>query len=289
MLLRLPDDGSTPVPVVDGQQVDGMVVHFNAGPASGDRFLLQPASYAASGMQRLLSDPLDLAAASPFVAAVDTTNVGTIGVDALRMINPAADLQGTVSIQFTGPDPVDPKRFLYDWTLRDSGGIPIGGGSGLTWTPGQPIPSPPDTQADFNGFQLDITGVPAVNDAITVSPNQYPASNNGNALSLTRLGTTTLLGRTELADGSVSGGLTFNEGFIAALADVGVRTQSAQASATISAARATQSEAARADKAGVNLDEEAAHLIQYQQSYQAAAKVLQIAQQVFSSLLEIAG
>jgi flagellar hook-associated protein 1 FlgK len=275
--------------VVDGQQVEGFVVHFNAGPMTGDRFLLQPVSRASSGMQRLLSDPLDLAAASPFVASPGLTNVGTIGVDSLRMVNPAVDLQGTVSIIFTGPDPSDPKKFLYDWTLRDSGGIPLGAGTGLTWTPGKPIPSPPDTDPDFNGFQLHVTGVPAVNDTIDVGPTQYPASNNGNALSLARLDALSLLGLTEQADGTVSGGLSFAEGFIAAMADMGVRTQSAESTATISGARASQTENWRADKAGVNLDEEAARLIQYQQSYQAAAKVLQIAQQVFSNLLDIAG
>ena len=145
LLHRVPDDGSAPVPVVDGQQIDGFVVHFNSGPSAGERFLLQPVTSAASGMQRLLSDPLDLAAASPFVASTDPTNVGTIGVSALRMVNPAADLQGTVTIVFTGPDPGDPKKFLYDWQLFDGGGIPLGSGNGLTWTPGQPIPSPPDT------------------------------------------------------------------------------------------------------------------------------------------------
>ena len=42
-----------------------------------------------------------------------------------------------------------------------------------------------------------------------------------------------------------------------------------------------------AEKSGVNLDEEAARLIQYQQSYQAAAKMLQVAQSVFDTLLQI--
>ena len=45
---------------------------------------------------------------------------------------------------------------------------------------------------------------------------------------------------------------------------------------------------ARDNLSGVNLDEEAANLIQFQQSYQAAAKVLQIAQQVFDTLLQTA-
>ena len=289
LLQRSPADGSAPVTVVDGQQVDGFIVHFNAGPVAGDRFLMQPVSRAASGMQRLLTDPLDLAAASPFVASTPATNNGTVAVNALRMVATPTDIQGEVTVTFTGADPSNPARFLYDWELRDAGGTVIGGATGLTWTPGQPIPSPPDTATELNGFQLDITGVPQAGDRIEAEVTQYPATNNGNALSLTRLGSRPLVGLTELASGVTTGGLSFNESFIAALADVGVRTQGADATATISAARAAQSEASRADKSGVNLDEEAARLIQYQQSYQAAAKVLQIAQQVFSSLLDIAG
>jgi flagellar hook-associated protein 1 len=263
-------------------------VHFNSGPTAGDRFLLQPASRAATGMQRLLTDPLDLAAASPFVASAASTNVGSIRVDGLRMVKTPDDVQGSVSITFTAQDPSDPSRFLYDWELRDVNGVVIGGDTGYTWTPGMPIPSPPDTNQALNGFQLDVTGVPVANDRIEAVVTEYPETNNGNALALQRLQGLSLVGLTEMPDGSRTGGLTFNERFIAALADVGVRTQGAEATAAISAARADQAESARASKAGVNLDEEAARLIQYQQSYQAAAKVLQIAQQVFSNLLDIA-
>jgi flagellar hook-associated protein 1 FlgK len=39
----------------------------------------------------------------------------------------------------------------------------------------------------------------------------------------------------------------------------------------------------------VNLDEEAAKLIQYQQAYQASAKMIQVAQTVFDSLLQTMG
>jgi flagellar hook-associated protein 1 len=288
LLSRVPADGSAPVPVSDGQQVDGFIVHFNSGPTAGDRFLLQPASRAATGMQRLLTDPLDLAAASPFVASAASTNVGSIRVDGLRMVKTPDDVQGSVSITFTAQDPSDPSRFLYDWELRDVNGVVIGGDTGYTWTPGMPIPSPPDTNQALNGFQLDVTGVPVANDRIEAVVTEYPETNNGNALALQRLQGLSLVGLTEMPDGSRTGGLTFNERFIAALADVGVRTQGAEATAAISAARADQAESARASKAGVNLDEEAARLIQYQQSYQAAAKVLQIAQQVFSNLLDIA-
>ena len=89
-------------------------------------------------------------------------------------------------------------------------------------------------------------------------------------------------------NGSWIGGLTANESYVASLADIGVRVQGGDSAAAISGALAQQAESARADQTGVNLDEEAARLMQFQQSYQAAAKVLQIAQSVFDTLLQTA-
>ena len=71
------------------------------------------------------------------------------------------------------------------------------------------------------------------------------------------------------------------------MANIGVRVQSARVSTQISNATATQMSEALASKTGVNLDEEAARLIQFQQGYQAAAKVLQVAQSVFDTMLQI--
>lgn len=286
-LRRVPDDGSAPVSVIPGQVVDGVRINFNAAMAATDRFRLQPVTRAAIGVQRLLSDPLDLAAASPFVTSTPGTNTGTAAVQSLRMTSPPTDPSGSVVITFTGPDPGDPSKMLYSAALYDSGGSLIGGSSGNTWTPGKAIPAPPDP--DINGFSLMLTGVPAAGDTIAIEPTPFPANNNGNALALNQLGSLNLVGLEELAGGGLSGGFSFNDAFVAALADVGVRAQGAEAAAAISGSRAAQAEQARVDKAGVNLDEEAARLIQFQQSYQAAAKVLQIAQSVFSELLKISG
>jgi flagellar hook-associated protein 1 FlgK len=48
-----------------------------------------------------------------------------------------------------------------------------------------------------------------------------------------------------------------------------------------------QAESSRDSISGVNLDEEAADLIRYQQAYQAAAKILQISSQLFDSVLQV--
>jgi flagellar hook-associated protein 1 FlgK len=96
----------------------------------------------------------------------------------------------------------------------------------------------------------------------------------------------TMVGRTTNADGTLAPGETVTDAYASALANIGVRVQGAQTAASISAAASTQADSALASRTGVNLDEEAGRLIQYQQSYQAAAKVLQVAQSVFDTMLQ---
>jgi flagellar hook-associated protein 1 FlgK len=91
------------------------------------------------------------------------------------------------------------------------------------------------------------------------------------------LGTRPLLDGANLADA-----------YAAVLSDVGVRVQSANSSADVSEAVAAQAKETLSSQTGVNLDEEAAKLIQYQQAYQAAAKILQVAQKIFDTVLGLA-
>ena len=72
------------------------------------------------------------------------------------------------------------------------------------------------------------------------------------------------------------------------IGNLGVAVQGGKTAASISSSLSKTSEQTLASTTGVNLDEEAARLIQFQQSYQAAAKVLQIAQSLFDTLLQTA-
>jgi flagellar hook-associated protein 1 FlgK len=98
------------------------------------------------------------------------------------------------------------------------------------------------------------------------------------------------VGRSQAAPAApLTGGSTFTDAWAAAMSDIGVRVQGAKTASEISGAMADSAEASLSAVSGVNLDEEAAHLLQQQQAYQACAKVLQIAQQVFQELLAVAG
>jgi flagellar hook-associated protein 1 FlgK len=266
--------------IQSGDVVDGMRIDIGSPePTATDRFLLKPVGQAAAGMQALLQDPRDLAAASPLTATASTTNTGTAVISALTMNTVPPQPAATAQINFTS-DAGD-----YSWQLVDAGNNVLSSGTG-TWQAGQAIPTPPN---DINGFSLNLAGVPRNGDSLAVAPTPaaYVATNNGNALAMASLRDATVVGKTMLANGSTSGGSTATDAYASALADIGVRVQTANTVANTSAAMSAQADSAATSVSGVNLDEEAARLIQFQQSYQAAAKVLQIAQSIFQTLLQV--
>jgi flagellar hook-associated protein 1 FlgK len=261
--------------VVDGSVVDGFQINLGVPPpAATDRFLLQPVTYAANSMTRALDDPRGIAAASPVTATAAPTNGGTAGIAGLTVVSPSVDPNQTATITFTSG------AGAYDWELRDHvTNALLSNGSG-TWSAGQPIA--------LNGFQLQLSGVPATGDVFTVAQTTYPATNNGNALAMAALRDAMLVGRVGNGAGGLTGGLGVTDAWAQAMADVGVRTQGAQTASSISTQVADSAKQALSNRVGVNLDEEAARLMQFQQGYQAAAKVLQVAQTLFDTLLNAA-
>jgi flagellar hook-associated protein 1 FlgK len=249
--------------IASGDTVDGLTITV-AGAAAGDRFLLQPVSRAAVDMRRVLDDPRGIAAASPLQAERGTANAGSATVGSLRVVDPAADPQQTATITFNSA------TGTYDWELRDRTTNALLSNGSATWQPGQPIA--------LNGFELRLDGVPAAGDVFTVAQTEYPAVHNGNALAMA-----------SLRDAAFIGGETATDAYASLMAGVGVSVQGARTAADVSASVAISARERVSSETGVNLDEEAARLIQFQQSYQAAAKMLQVAQSVFDTLLQAAG
>jgi len=256
-----------------GDSMDGFRIAINGAVGATDTFELQPVGRAAVAMVRTLDDPAGIAAAAPMTAVASLANKGTARVGRLAVGDTSNDPATTAAIAFTDANGG------YSYTLTDGSGTVTASGT-ATWTPGQPI--------RLNGFELDLNGVPASGDTFDVAKTVHPGSNNGNALTMVALRDESFVGRDMQIDGSVQGGETATDAYASLLANVGVRVQSAKTASTISAATSQQADAAVAEKSGVNLDEEAGRLIQFQQGYQAAAKVLQVAQAIFDTLLQMA-
>ncbi|HET8869750.1 MAG TPA: flagellar basal body rod C-terminal domain-containing protein, partial [Aquabacterium sp.] len=257
--------------VTDGTQIDGMQINITGPTAPGDQFMLRPVGNAGVNMTRVLDNPTGIAAASPVTGTVDAANKGTATISSLTVSSQATVPYGNVRIQFTDN--------AGNYTLSDpTSGVTVSG----TWKAGSPI--------SYNGWNLSLNGVPSQNDVINIDATQYPSSNNGNALSILGIRDEDIVGRQlDSSTGIVTPGATLTTAYSQLIGNVGVTVQSAKTSADISSKLSDDTQTLLQNENGVNLDEEAAKMIQYQQSYQASAKVLQVAQSVFQTLLSSLG
>ena len=79
----------------------------------------------------------------------------------------------------------------------------------------------------------------------------------------------------------------FQEIFSNTLAKVGSNVQANKMSLTAASSNKDTAEGALSEFSGVSLDDEAAHLLKFQQAYQASARLLQTARELFQSLMEV--
>jgi flagellar hook-associated protein 1 FlgK len=259
--------------LTDGSTFDGLQLNITDPIFSGDQFLLRPVGASAIQMQRVLDRPTGLAIASPFTAIINAANTGTASVKSLSISSaPSTSLPPTsgtsVHIVFTSS--------AGEYEIQAPLGTALETG---TWQPGQAI--------QYNGFDLKINGVPNLGDVIQVEKTTYPQGNNGNALAILALRDEDLVGRQTIPPNTVSPGNTVTSAYSQVIGTIGVLVQSAKTTADISDSLAKNANDILINKLGVNLDEEAARLIQFQQSYQASAKILQVAQAVFDIMLTI--
>ena len=279
VVVRLSDGQTTNVANFStGQVVDGLNFQFTSVGVAGERVLFKPFSSAASSIQSLVKSPRDLAAANPINAQMGTSNTGTLQLADLKATGPgfvapplgdAASppaFPGGIQLSFTAAGTFD--------VLDRGSAPPTTLLAGQTYVPGQPI--------NINGWSITLQGTPHAGDTVDVGNAADPQYGDwytrdaGNAKALMNLRDAKLFDDSSLSDGYAS-----------LMAQVGTRTQSAQYAAQVSGSIANNLEASRTAVSGVNLDEEAAKLIQYQQAYQASAKVLQVAQNIFDSLISI--
>ena len=235
--------------------VDGMTITVTGVPASGDKYLLLPTRSLARGFGMAFSDPLKLALASPVKSSAVLTNISTARIGAPQVIDPTnVSLQIPTTLVFNTP----PTTFQLN-----------GAGPLIPYTSGANI--------SVNGWQVQITGAPAAGDTFRVDPNTDGRGDNTNGLALAAQRTTTTL---------LGGTASYNEAFSQVVSKVGAEAQQAQIRGDALKVQRESAESARDSIAGVNLDEEAADLLRFQQSFQAAAELIKVANETFNALLQ---
>ena len=238
----------------DPFRVSGIALVLGGAPAVGDRYALRPTADAAASLRVALTDPAKVAAAAPLQARADTGNLGDARA-ASTSVTGAAAFAGFAgaSIEFI-----------------DASNYTINGGPPIAYVAGSPISDP------ATGWSMTLAGTPAGGDSFSLARTPPRSSDNGNARELGALDQKGLLeGGTQSMTFGLSQ-LTARVGTQARHADLGVEAQSAIHNQVI---------AERESVSGVNLDEEAANMLRYQQAYQAAAQVISTADSMFQTLL----
>ena len=245
--------------------VDGLTIGVGGTPANGDAFLIQPTRQGAKLFDVVLNSPEGFAAAAPLRSQSALNNTGSASLDRLVVSDASGlPLPGQVTLTFD-PDALGP-------------GIP---GFNVTGIAGGPLAY--DATSDANGktfvlggFEFNVNGNPQSGDVFTIQNNTGGNGDNRNILALTNLQTARKL---------IGGTASYQDTYGRLVGEIAVKTRQAESGANIERVLLDQAVSARDSVSGVNLDEEAANLIRFQQAYQAAAQIISVANELFQTLL----
>ncbi len=230
----------------------GVSFSLAGAPAAGDRLLIRTGADAAGSITSVVTDPQAIAMAAPTRTSISQDNIGNATISLPSVLDPDdGSLLTSAVIEFTSPT-------TYS----------INGAGNFTYTEGSLIV--------LNGSGVTISGTPATGDKFSLEPNFGASGDNSNGLVMADLQSLGLL------DG---GTISINESYGQLIAGVGAMTHQIKGSLDAQGVVLSNAEAAVSATSGVNLDEEAANLIKFQQAYQAVAQVVAVVNTMFDSLI----
>lgn len=263
-------DGKSLSFAVDGIKV---TIDTSSGFSKGDSFAIQPVRTGADDLALEIQDGRQLALASPLRVTEDTQNQGSAEVS-VRVTDRSADafsipgeLNPPLDIVFNNSDPLS--YTIYDISEPDNPQV-----FEVDAVPMENQPYTAGSEIQLDGFAVTIDHQPVAGDRFRFEFNQDGVSDNSNALAISNL---------QLAD--VMDGASYQDAYGSLVERIGTRTATTRITADANLSVLEVSESAKASLSGVNLDEEAAKLVQFQQAYQASAQLISVSQTIFDSLL----
>lgn len=268
---------STAVPATN-VQFDGLTLDVSAAGAAGDTFLLQPTREVSRNMAMnsvIAGDPRLIAAALPVRTEAANTNSGSalVGNSAVAMGYSLANLPRTLTYSSAAGGTLS--NFPNGTVSVTSAGVtttyPI-------TAPGDTVPYTSGATISFDGVSFSVSGTPVNGDQFTVSRNLSGTADSRNMLAIGKL----------QAQNTVAGGTaTYQSAYARLVSDNGNLTREIKVTGEAQSALLKQAQDVRNALSGVNLDEEAANLIRYQQAFQASAKMIDIGSRLFDTILSI--
>jgi len=260
------------------QTLDGLSFNLASGTVNaGDDFVIRPTQNATTTLSLAITDPNKLAVGSPLLSSTsNAANTGSANIGALTASSSYASspLVSAIGLTYnTGVPGVLTLAPASQPVTVTTGGV------STTFPAGTPVTYTSGATITIGGFSFAISGTPANGDQFTILPNTSNKSgDNRNGLLLAGL----------QSQGTLNNSKTnYSDAYGQLINTVGNKARELKVTGTSEAAVLEQATAAVQSESGVNLDEEAANLLRYQQAYQAAGKMMQIASQLFDVLLQL--
>lgn len=267
---------------------EGFKISIAGLDAAGNSYLIQPTSNAAQNIavnSIIAADPRAVAAALPFRTNASASNTGSGSISGGTSapgfdtnLLPAAGIG--ISFVSGAPNQLNLTDVVAGQKITYK--VPGGNEQSTTVLAGAPtstlINYTQGMTISVSGMNFVMTGTPNNADSFKLQRNAAATTDGRNALALGKLQT-----QNTVADGRA----TFQTSFAEMVANVGIKTRELRVIGAVQESALNQSQSARDALSGVNLDEEAANMIRYQQAYQAAAKILDIGSKLFDELLQL--
>lgn len=281
---------------------DGAAYH------DGDSFLIEPTREMAKNIavdSRIAGDVRLIAAAFPVRSSVGLTNQGTMRVTVDRVLqDPSASVPGPAYPVKIGISADGASLTLGDgngpYSVTNPGPFqvnvyPSNGGAPTTYSleyPASATPppiSPGQTYEIWEGnsrVQLSLSGNPQPGDTFSLDMND---ASTGGSVGVSDSGNIVLLGKLQTQNTADGGSATYQGVYAQMVSDIGNKARQIEVTKGAQQTLVDQANAAKNAESGVNLDEEAANLLKFQQLYQASARSISIGQKIFDELLAIVG
>ncbi|MBS97799.1 MAG: flagellar hook-associated protein FlgK [Oceanospirillaceae bacterium] len=275
--------------------VDGITMHIDGDDTSlavGNSYLVQPTRSGAQLMETEITNPQMLALASPLRVEAATTNSGnaelvSIEIGSTKDTSPLrqgaeVDMElvfnadGTYSIYDTRPENENAPQLipLIDAEGNTVDSLAYVSGEPIKFTAAATVAGQSAGELELFDFSITLENEPNAGDRFTIGRNIDGYSDNSNALALS-----------DLQDKPLVNGFSYQDTYGQMLASVGTKASTAEIAYSSSKSVLQASESALQSVAGVNLDEEAANLVKFQQAYTAAAQMISAYQTIFDSLI----
>ena len=287
--------------------IDGFTFEFRTDNPEGlgtvgDKFTIMPTRTGSGDITVELTDTNRIAFAAPLNATLTTGNKGTASItqpslttaidtkDSTLKAQTQSSIQSAmpVKVVFGGATEKGEQSYSIYNTQGDvvsSGTIIPGNNDSLTVklpvvdVSGAQLQDAAGNDVTF-AFEIAVSGTPMSGDSFTVALNKDGASDNRNGQILLNLQTKSTVG---VYDSKV--GTSITGAYSSLIERVGAVTSQAELDVKATTAVLKQATDSRDSVSGVNLDEEAANLVKFQQYYNASAQVISIARDTFDTLI----